>query len=68
MALLTKIQPDSGTNTASLPADIKEQLDKMKQASEQLQSVHYDISGGTEQLRGAVQVLSSRVTDINDQG
>jgi hypothetical protein len=66
--LLTKIQPESGSITSSLPAEMKEQLENIKLATNSLRSVHYDISGGTEQLRGAVKVLSSRVTDINDQG
>lgn len=66
--LLTKVQPEKDPRMESLPAKMKEQLDKMKEASERLRSVHYDISGGTEQLRGAVKVLSSQVTDINDEG
>lgn len=51
-----------------IPPDMKEQLEKMKEATERLRSVHYDISGGTEQLRGSVKVLSSHVADINDEG
>jgi hypothetical protein len=52
----------------TLPPDIKNQLEDLKEASKRLRSVHYDISGGSEQLRGAVKVLSSRVSDINDEG
>jgi hypothetical protein len=62
-----QVQPDNST-TASLPIDIKEQLDKMKLASERLRSVHYDILGGIEQLRGAVKTMSLRVIDIDSQG
>lgn len=53
---------------ASLPPDIKEKLAKVKEATESLRSVHYDVSGGREQLRGAVKVLSSQVTDIDSEG
>ena len=62
------MQPENDSQTDSLPVDIKKQLDKMREATTHLRSVHYDISGGTEQLRGAVKVLSSRVADINEEG
>jgi len=67
VTLLTQVQSDNNT-TALLPVDLKEQLDRMKKASECLRSAYHGISGGVEQLRGAVKVLSSRVIDIDNEG
>src|SRR5882724_7773322 len=68
VTLLTQVQPDNNTTTTPLPADLEEQLKKIKQASKHLRTAYYDISGGVEQLRGAAKVMSSRVIDIDNQG
>lgn len=65
---LTYSQPESTLSTASMPLDIKEKLLNIKSATESLRSVYYDVSGGREQLRGAVKILSSRVSDIDSEG
>jgi hypothetical protein len=67
VTLLTQVQPDNNTTTP-LPADLEEQLKKIKQVSKDLRSAYNDISGGVEQLRGAVKVMSSRMIDIDNQG
>ncbi|KAH7929670.1 adenine nucleotide alpha hydrolases-like protein [Leucogyrophana mollusca] len=50
-----------------LSPDIIRSLESIKTASAQLQSTVMDVSGGREQLRGAVKVLASRVEDIDAQ-
>lgn len=61
-------QPESSLSAATLPVAFQDQIEKMKLAAENLRSAHYDITGGVAQLRGAVKVLSTRVTDIDAQG
>jgi tRNA(Ile)-lysidine synthase len=50
-----------------MPAEITEQLKKIKEVTD-IKAVNIDISGGQEQLHGAVKSLSARVEDIDSQG
>ncbi|KAH7914005.1 PP-loop family-domain-containing protein [Hygrophoropsis aurantiaca] len=65
--LADKLYRHRKPNNGALPPDILNSLEKIKAAAAQLQSTVMDISGGREQLRGAVKVLSSRVEDIDAQ-
>lgn len=65
---LRTLQPDATLNTATLPPDIKEKLIRIKEVTESMRSVQFDVSGGREQMRGAVKELTSRVMDIDTEG
>ncbi|KAF8643880.1 hypothetical protein AX16_008896 [Volvariella volvacea WC 439] len=57
-------EPD---NTPELPSHIKEQVDQIESTLAAQDSVDITLSSGIEQLRGAVQLLSSRAEDIERQ-
>ncbi|EGN99571.1 hypothetical protein SERLA73DRAFT_106177, partial [Serpula lacrymans var. lacrymans S7.3] len=61
----TKLELDQAPQ--EMPPEFKEALQKVKSASANFQTTILDISGGKEQLRGAVKYLSSHVEDIDHQ-
>jgi hypothetical protein len=57
------------SNFYSLQATVMaDQLLKVQDVAKSLQNLYGDISIDQERLRGAVQILSSKVEDVDDQG